>query len=299
MKRGLQRLALRAGLPLVDAIVALLPARLAYGLADVAGRIWYRTAPARRAMVAANLARVCAATGRPTSGPELGRLVRRAFVEHARYYLELLRVTHYRLERIDERVRVVDWPRHEPLIRSGAVVIATAHLGNFEPFGVFLAAHGLPATAPVEEVEPPELFEFLRRRRGGGRGVQVVPLSRSRHALLGALRRGEIAGLVADRDLEGTGIPVTFFGHDVTMPIGPALLALLTGSRLMSARCLRVGRDRFEGFVEEIAVQPTGNRRADVERLTGELAARFETYVAACPEQWWAASQPFWPDLQP
>ena len=69
-------------------IVSSLPARAAYGLADMAGTIWYRS-PARRALVAANLARVCAATGRATSGPAFERLVRRAFREHARYYLEL------------------------------------------------------------------------------------------------------------------------------------------------------------------------------------------------------------------
>ena len=41
--------------------------RVAYGLADIAGAIWYRS-PASRRLVAANLARVCAATGAPPAG---------------------------------------------------------------------------------------------------------------------------------------------------------------------------------------------------------------------------------------
>ena len=54
-------------------------------------------------------------------------------------------------------------------------MLVSSHLGNFEPFGVFLAAHGLRPLAPVEEIEPPALFEFLAARRGGG-GVELVPL---------------------------------------------------------------------------------------------------------------------------
>jgi len=78
-------LILRAGLELGDALIGLLPGGLAYALADVLGTAWYRLAPERRRLVAANLARVYEATGRRVGGAELRRVVRAAFVAHARY----------------------------------------------------------------------------------------------------------------------------------------------------------------------------------------------------------------------
>jgi KDO2-lipid IV(A) lauroyltransferase len=294
MMRGpLLRLALEGA----DLIVRNLPPGAAYALAELAGTAWHRFAPDRRALVAANLARVCAATGRPSSGRALRHLVRRAFVEHARYYVELLRTPGYRPERIDETVWVANWLELERLLRAHGTVLVSAHLGNFEPMGVFFAAHGFTPVAPIEEIEPRELFEFLLRRRGGGRGVEVVPLSRARRRMLSVLKAGGIAGLVADRDLAGDGLPVTMFGHPTTIPTGPATLAVLTGSPLVAGRCLRIGPDKFEGSAEVIDVERTGNRRADVEALTRAMAAALERHIGEAPEQWFAAFQPYWPDL--
>lgn len=290
----LTSLSLRLGLPLAEAIVGVLPSRVAYALADLAGSLWYRFAPERRALVTENQRRVAAALGRPTDAGSLRRTVRLAFREHARYYLELLRVPTYRLERIDEHVSVRDWERWEPVVR-GAVVIAIAHFGNFEPFGVFVARHGIVATAPAEEISPRELFDFLRARRGAGH-VTVVPLSRARRPMVEALRRGEVVALAADRDLGGDGIAVTFFGHDATIPAGPATLAVMTGAPLLMASCIRLGPDRFEARAWPVEADLTGDRRDTIEALTRALVVRFEAAISEAPEQWWGTFQPIWTD---
>ena len=290
----LSGLPLRLALRLADAVIPALPRGVAYALADLIGRAWYRFAPERRTLVAHNLARVCAASGRPTGGAGFRRLVRTAFVEHARYYLEMLRAPHYGLGRMEEIVRVDDWPAFEALIRRGPTVLVSAHLGNFEPFGAYLAAHGLQAVAPVEEIQPPELFEFLRARRGASRGVDVVPLSKARRPMLNALRAGGVVGLVAERDLSGSGLRVDFFGHAVTIPEGPATLAVMTGASVIVGRCLRTGPDRFTVSGEQIAWSPSGDRRADIESLTRRIGQRMEADIAVAPEQWFGAFQRFW-----
>lgn len=285
---------LRIGLRAADAIVQALPRGVAYALADLIGRAWYRFAPQRRELVAHNLARVCAASGRPTSGAAFRRLVRRAFVEHARYYLEMLRAPHYPLERMEQIVRVNDWAAFESTMHRGPTVLVSAHLGNFEPFGSYLAAHGLRAVAPVEEIEPKELFEFLRARRGAGRGVEVVPLSKARRPMLDALRAGGVVGLVAERDLSGSGLRVEFFGEPVTLPEGPATLAVMTGASVIVGRCLRLGPDRFQVHAAQVAWSPSGDRRADIETLTRRIGERMEADIAIAPEQWFGAFQRFW-----
>jgi phosphatidylinositol dimannoside acyltransferase len=286
--------ALRVGLHLADLLLGRAPAWIAYGVADLAGRTWHRLAAERRALVTENLRRVCAASGRSTQGRELSRLVERAFVEHARYYLELLRAPHYPPDEIGRIVRIEDWPRWEPVLRGGAVV-ALPHFGNFEPYGLLVAQQGIRALAPVEEIRPRALYEFLRARRAVGK-VELVPLRRARRPMTEALKRHEVVALVADRDLARDGVALTFFGHETTMPRGPAALALMTGTPLIVGASRRTGQDRFQARAWSIEVERTGNRRADAAAMTRAMAAHFEEAISMAPEQWWGAFQPIWVD---
>jgi lauroyl/myristoyl acyltransferase len=287
---------LRIGLEIADRVVAALPSRVAYAVADLAGEAWCRLAPARRGLVEANLARVCVATGRPTRGRPFVALVRSAFRNHARYYVELLRTPHYRADRIREMVDVPDWDVYAATMASGATIFVSSHLGNFEPFGVYLAAHGIRPLSPIEEIEPRALFEFLSARRGGG-AVELVPVSQAGAPLRRRLREGGVVGIVGDRALPGGAAhPVTMFGHATTIPVGPAMLAVTHGAAVVIGRCLRVGPDRFRGEGEVMEVPSSGDRRADIATLAQRMAARFERDIGAAPEQWWGAFQPYWPD---
>ena len=121
-------------------------------------------------------------------------------------------------------------------------------------------------------------------------------MSRSLRPLLAALRAGDVAALIADRDLAGDGIPVTMFGHATTLPAGPAVLALRSGRPLLVARVLRTGPDRFRGRAWTVEAEMTGDSKLDAVRLTEAVARRFEEIIGADPEQWFAAFQPFWTD---
>jgi len=291
----LLRFALRAA----ERLASALPAIAAYALADLAGDAWRRFAPARRRLVAANLARVCIATGRPADGPPFRRLLRDAFRSHARYYLELLRAPSYDPGRIGELIEVDGWDEVlAPRIVGRPCVLVSWHLGSFEPFATFLAERGLRPLAPIEEIRPRALFEFLTESRTRG-AVDVVPLSAARRPLSRRLREGGLVAIIGDRDLVGDGQPVTVFGHPTTMPIGPAALAWAHGASIVAGRCLRVGPDRFRVEGLPITVAATGDRRADVAATVAALATRLEHDIAAAPEQWWGAFQTVWPDLEP
>ena len=72
---------------------------------------------------------------------------------------------------------------------AGRACSSAAHLGNFEPFGSFLAAHGLRPLSPIEEIEPRALFEFLAARRGAS-SVDLVPLREATRAAHPQAARG-------------------------------------------------------------------------------------------------------------
>ena len=191
---------------------------------------------------------------------------------------------------------VPQWEAFAAALGGGPSIFIGSHLGNFEPFGTFLIAHGIRPLVPMEEIEPPALFEFLAARRGGG-GIELLPLSRARRQLSQRLRAGGTLGIIGDRDLAGDGQPVTMFGHPTTVPLGPAALAVAHGAALVVGRCLRIGPDRFRADGEVLEVPSSGDRRADAIALATRIAGRFERDIGEAPEQWWGAFQPFWPDL--
>lgn len=290
-------LILRAGLELGDALIAILPRRVSYVLADLLGKAWHRLAPERRRLVAANLARVLEATGRPATGQELQRLVRAAFVAHARYYLEVVRLPHLDPDKIEAALVLDDAAWFVELARAGAVIGVSAHFGNFEPAAIWLSRRGVRWMAPVERIDPPELFEFLKSRRGAGSvGGEMVPPPSGRRALQ-ALRQGDLVAIAADRDVVGNGREVRFFGHPARVPDGPASLALLTGAPVVAGTLRRTGPDRFAARVERVPWTPTGDRETDVATLTQRITDVLADHIAQAPEQWWGAFQQIWPDL--
>ena len=97
---------------------------------------------------------------------------------------------------------------------SLGVLIATAHLGNWELAGRLLAGRSARPTHVV--VAPDEAQELQRWVRRDGEGVRFVSRSRPTVSLelLAALRRGEVVGVQGDRAL-GTkrDVEVPFFGR--------------------------------------------------------------------------------------
>jgi KDO2-lipid IV(A) lauroyltransferase len=108
------------------------------------------------------------------------------------------------------------------------------------------------------------------------------------------LREGGLVGLLCDRDIEGTGVEVDFFGERTTMPAGPATLALRTGATLCTGAVYSgPGRDHRAIVEPPLDTTRTGPLRKDVARLTQEIATRLEGLIRRAPEQW-HVFQPLW-----
>ncbi len=105
--------------------------------------------------------------------------------------------------------------------------------------------------------------------------------------LLQVLRDGGVVGLLCDRDIQDNGMEVEFFGERVTIPGGPATLALRTGATLLSAACFSgPGRDHFAVVTPPIETERTARLRDDVTRVTQALAHELEGLIRRAPEQW-------------
>jgi KDO2-lipid IV(A) lauroyltransferase len=89
-------------------------------------------------------------------------------------------------------------------------------------------------------------------------------------------------------------VAVDFFGSRVTLPGGPATLALRTGAVLLSAACyMGPGEDHFAVVTPPIVAEREGRLREDVTRVTQLVAHELEGLIRRAPEQWHVLEERF------
>lgn len=248
----------------------------------------------RRAMIARHLQRVDPSL----RGWRLRRAVQESFDSYARYWLESFRLPNLSSAAI-ERGFDVDGYEHivDGLAAGNGVIIMLPHLGGWEWAGRWIAEQGHQITVVVEKVEPPELFEWFVDLRSA-LGMCVVPLGPgAATAVMRALRDNHVVCLLADRDLQGGGPEVEFFGERTTLPAGPATLALRTGAPILPTAIYFTGR--VDGHVAWVRPPIPVDRREkrlrdDVDRITQLAAAELEILIRRAPSQW-HMFQPNWP----
>jgi KDO2-lipid IV(A) lauroyltransferase len=281
--------AYRAGAAFANAI----PGPFAEPVAGAVGRTLALAMPSRRRIVERNLHR---AAGEDLRGLALQRSVSDVFASYARYWLELFRLPHEGADAIDRKLHVDGYEHLQAALAAGGGAIVTLpHVGGFEYAAAWIANRGHPPTVVVEAVEPPELLEWFTRQRSA-LGMEVVPLGpHAAGRMLEALKENRIICLLADRDISGDGIEVEFFGERTTMPGGPAVLALRTGAPILPLAVYFEDRGQHHAIIQPpVPAERRGRLREDVERVTQDIAHRFEELIRAHPEQW-HVMQPNWP----
>jgi KDO2-lipid IV(A) lauroyltransferase len=310
--RGTAGQRLRAGvIDAVSRLLIVLPERPVDGLADLVGEAWYRIAPARASLARRNLERVVrylAAEGLGGSrvataavdGQALERLVRAAFRQAARYYLDVARLPGHTADDVERRL-VVETPETvaTAFLPGQPVVFVGMHFGQVEFPALFsIARTGRKVVAPMETLGDPALQAWITRTRATV-GVDIIPLRNARRTLAAALADGRSVGLVADRNIAGGAREVPFFGAPALLPIGPALLAVESGRPLFVAAVRNIGAGRYGGQLHAIDVPTEGSRRERVTIAMRNVAAAMERSIAAAPDQWFSVLSPVWPDIDP
>lgn len=290
--------ALRLG----QAAAGRLPAPFARGLAESTAVAWSRRplAPAwdgRRQMLARHLARVMGAQAPPVGSRRMGRLVDEAIASYARYWAESFRIPSLSADQLNAGI-TYDGYEHIAAGRDAGrgTILVLPHLGGWEWAGTQLAAIGHPVSVVVERLAQPEVYDWFVsfREKLGMHVIPVGPSAASRCAA--ALADNHLLCLLSDRLIAGTGVEVEFFGERTSLPAGPATLALRTGAALLPcAVYFEAHTDQHLGMVmPALDLSRRDGLRADVQRITQEVATRFETLIRRAPTQWHLL-QPNWP----
>lgn len=171
------------------------------------------------------------------------------------------------------------------LIDQGRGVMAfTGHCGNWEWLARVVSLSGCPVTTMQRERDDADMGQFIGEIREDG-GIRTIDRGSptSGREMLQAVRRGGILAFLIDQNIRAENVKVPFFGQLALTPIGPAKLAVRTGTPVVTMFIER----RPDG-TQHVRVNPPieVSRDDDPVALTARITADTEAQIRRVPEQW-------------
>jgi len=201
----------------------------------------------------------------------------------ARILVSFAKFPSIRRDTVDRWIRVEGAEHFKAAEAAGhGVLVATAHLGNWE---LSAFAHALltgPMNLLVRPLDNPWLDRLVERRRAlsGNRPIGKRDFAR---AILKALATNQAVGILIDQnEAAATGVFVEFFGVQACASPGFARIAAHSGATVIPGFALWNERERryVLRFYEPVPI--TGNAAVD----TQTLHAMLESVIREYPDQW-------------
>lgn len=227
--------------------------------------------------------------------PRAKREAVRACGHVAQYWVDLASLPRRDMARFEaERITLVNGERLAVLDTPGPVVAVSAHMGSAELVIQALTYRGRGFIALVEKLEPPEWSRYLLDLRSSAGGNFHEAGFGGLRSSLAALKDGQLAGVMGDRDIQQTGLCVELAGQRVRLPRGPWELARRSGAVVLPVFCSRTKRDFFDVYVEEpFRVAKTDDPEADARQAAERYARLLDAHLRRNPGQW-AVLEDFW-----
>ena len=264
-------------------IIGVLPEKSAYKLANlVSDRIFKKNGKGVKRL-RSNYKRVMP----NISERELEDLTKDGMRSYLRYWFDTFRLNKWSKSRIIETTFVVrENLLRDPIETKEGCIIALPHAGNWDHAAAYFCSTGIPLTAVVEKLKPEAIFKkFLAYRQSIGieaisHKEKTIPI------LMERLNQGKLIALVADRDMSRNGIEVNFLGGIAKMPAGPAILAIKTGSPLVTAYIRYFDKGIEITFDETIKLPVAGGEDEQIKIVTQSMADNFAKRIKDSPVDW-------------
>ena len=267
------------------------PLWFAYAVASLIGWCAFFLYPNKRGNAVRNMASVLGADADPG---RVRRLAHRAFVNYAKYLVDMMRLTGISLEDLERQVTVTGWENFLEARDAGAgLIFIGGHIGNSDLAAAILAGRGFPVNVIAEPLHPPRWDAVVQAARRAV-GLKVIPLGSNARRFLRVLREKEILAFLIDRP-EDEGVSVRFFGRTTTVPAGAAALALRSNAGILGAYIVRSGNQWVAHISPAIPRPETGDPRRDLEALMQSLFDWLEHVIRQHPDQWFMF-RPMWPE---
>lgn len=263
------------------AVVRALPPSFNHAVAAPGGTAWYWLNSRQRRAALENYA---AALGRDRSDPEVARVARRAFQNYGRMLLDFMLIGNLTPDELLNRMSIGGRDNLDAALSAGrGVIMAAPHMGSWDMAGAYGGALGYPISAVTERFPGSLNDAVVRTRSRFGLNV-IMPGRAAVRSITQALEANGIVALLCDLE-QGPGVDVRFFGRRAVVPGGPAAIALKTGAALLPAYQYMVSPGRHHVHLDPAISWPTGTTK---EGLMQRVIGRFEEFIKARPDQWYA-----------
>jgi KDO2-lipid IV(A) lauroyltransferase len=264
-------------------VIGVLPEKSAYKLANLVSDQIFKKNGKGVKRLRSNYKRVMP----NISERELEDLTKDGMRSYLRYWFDTFRLNKWSKSRIIETTFVVrENLLRDPIETKEGCIIALPHAGNWDHAAAYFCSTGIPLTAVVEKLKPEAIFKkFLAYRQSIGieaisHKEKTIPI------LMERLNQGKLIALVADRDMSRNGIEVNFIGGIAKMPAGPAILAIKTGSPLVTAYIRYLDKGIELTFDETIKLPVAGTEEEQIKIVTQSMADNFAKRIKDSPVDW-------------
>ena len=179
-------------------------------------------------------------------------------------------------------------------IKSGRpIIVTTAHFGQWEIFGLAVAAHFGPSSVLGRRLDSSVMDKILRANRSQF-DVELIDKDGGAKDILKALKARRIVGILVDQNTAPKdGIKVQFFGKDVLHTPAASVLAQKTNALIINAFIYQKGENLNEICFEQPIDISTFDKEDAVQKATQMQCSACEEMVRARPEEYFWFHQRF------
>ena len=170
---------------------------------------------------------------------------------------------------------------------NNGVILLSAHFGNWEFMATSLAAQlNIPISVVIKPQRNPYVTNWMNKARTKWNN-EIVPLGISIRQTYQTLIDKKVVAMVADQRGPEESIKINFFGRELTVLTGPAVLSLKTGAPVLYGISVRQDDYSYKSVMTEISKEnlPESNEEK-IKELSQRHMSYLEGFIRKYPEQW-------------
>lgn len=192
-------------------------------------------------------------------------------------------------------------------IRSAAAngrgaILLTAHLGNWEVASALLGEVAPKLAIVAYRGDHEKITRYMDRAQGPRpRLIEVGSESLSSLEMLRSLREGSLLAVQGDRPMDRHVVRVPFLGREAPFPVGPFLLAAVSGAPMIATFSLQTAPASYRFIADpprQLSFRKDQERDAQLRTWVEEYVGRLEALVRQHPYQWFNFYE-FWDAAPP
>jgi len=192
------------------------------------------------------------------SQEEKDQIIKEAYENLVYNIFEFVENQYLSYEQLRNKIELVNEDILQKHIDSGKkIIIITAHYGNWELISSFFSIHFKPMTVVGRTLKNKYLNDDLRRLRNIT-GSEMVDKEGSAKALLKALRKDRMIGLVIDQSVNiKYGVKVKFLGKEATQSDSASRISLKMDTIVIPVFTQKISFGKYRCVIGEAMEPPT------------------------------------------